>query len=142
MLLIFFLLYVYVFRLLEILNIFLIFDFFQKVVFEIFLVINECFVCLLFIFVLSIIFLFFLVLILKLLNSFLYFNKDLNRDLLMSLVFVMILLIVMIELLVFMLFYVLKDQRCRLVGGYDCIVYVIFLDLKFLDIVKCRCYFY
>lgn len=142
MLLIFFLLYVYVFRLLEILNIFLIFDFFQKVVFEIFLVINKCFVCLLFNVILSIIFLFFLVLILKLLNSYLYLNKDLNRDLLMSFIFVVILLIVVMELLVFMLFYVMKDQRFRLVGGYDCIVYVIFLDLKFLGIVKCRCYFY
>lgn len=89
---------------------------------------------------LSTISLFFSALISKLLNSSLYLNKDLNRDLLTSLVFVMILSTVTIESPVFTLFYASKDQRCRLVGGYDRIAYVISSDLKFLGIVKCRCY--
>lgn len=140
MLLIFLLLHVHVFRLSEILNIFSILDSFQKVAPEIFPVINECSVCLSSTPALSTISLFFSALISKLLNSYLYLNKDLNRDLLTSLVFVMILSTVTIESPVFTLFYASKDQRCRLVGGYDRIAYVISSDLKFLDIAKCRCY--
>lgn len=144
MLLIFLLLHVHVFRLSEIRNIFSILDSFQKVAPEIFPVINECSVCLSVCLssspALSTISLFFSALISKLLNSYLYLNKDLNRDLLTSLVFVMILSTVTIESPVFTLFYASKDQRCRLVGGYDRIAYVISSDLKFLDIAKCRCY--
>lgn len=140
MLLIFLLLHVHVFRLSEILNIFSILDSFQKVAPEIFPVINKCSVCLSSNATLSTISLFFSALISKLLNSYLYLNKDLNRDLLTSLVFVMILSTVTIESPVFTLFYASKDQRCRLVGGYDRIAYVISSDLKFLDIGKCRCY--
>lgn len=140
MLLIFLLLHVHVFRLSEILNIFSILDSFQKVAPEIFPVINKCSVCLSSNATLSTISLFFSALISKLLNSSLYLNKDLNRDLLTSLIFVAILSTVAMESPVFTLFYATKDQRSRLVGGYDRIAYVISSDLKFLGIVKCRCY--